>query len=594
MKKSSRYITLIIVLALLVSVFAGCSSSSDKATPSPSTSESAAPSPDATQASAVTDTASTDSTVAWPENALGTVSLPLTDTTESISLWMGINPNVLKLIDDPNSDCAIWAELAKRTNVNIEFVTVHPDTEGEKFNLMVASGDLTDVISNATTLYPNGGEAAVAEGVVMDMLPYLTEENAPQICKLLDQNPTALENGLTESGYLAGLPQLSQQTEATSTFGPLIRKDWLDKVGMEIPETYDELYEVLKAFRDQLGADAPLTINYAGTGLNNGLVQGYGVLGLVADKAQSEPFYLEDGQLQFGPIQPEFKDYLTMINKWYSEGLIWEDFMSFSDFQNPPTDLILADRCGMFYGEVTFIATLKKSSSDPDFELVAMPDLVLNKGDKIPFKDEFDYMVATPWSVSTSCDCPDLVMKWCNYLYTDDGALLSNYGIEDKSFELDDNGQPAFTDLVLNNADMSTTVALFMYCMDRGPFYRDEAREQSGYTEAQKEASSIWNSNLDTGKSPGAYTLNADESDQVNVKYPDIKTYVSEMVLKYIVGNESLDNFDTYTQTVKDNGIGDVIAVRQAAYERYLIEGSSTTEAAGGDKGAPPDGAPAP
>ena len=41
----------------------------------------------------------------------------------------------------------------------------------------------------------------------------------------------------------------------------MIRKDWLDDLGLEVPETIDEWYTALKAFKEEKGATAPLTLN---------------------------------------------------------------------------------------------------------------------------------------------------------------------------------------------------------------------------------------------------------------------------------------------------------------------------------------------
>ena len=607
--KKSRILALLLAMMMVVSVFAACGSQPASSAPAETASapaeEAAAPAEEApaeapaeeAPAEAPAEEAPAEAPaeeaapVAWPENPLGNVDLPLTEEPVTLTMWMGVNPNVLAITDDIGNDCVLWNELATRTGVHLEWTAISPDTESEKFNLMVASNDLHDIISNATTLYTNGGEAAVADEILIDHLPYLTEELTPQICKLMETYPDAVPEALTESGWLAGMPQLSMQTESTQTFGALIRKDWLDDLGLEIPETYDELYEVLKAFKEKKGADAAMTLNYAATGINNGLVQGYGINGLVADAAQSEPFYQVDDTVMYGPIQPEFKEYLTMINKWYKEGLIWSDFMSYQDFQNPPTDIILAGRTGFFYGEVTFIATLQNASTEEGFELVAIPDLVKEKGGKIEFKEERTYAAATPWSISTQCEYPELAMQWVNYMYTDEGAVLCNYGIENESFVYNEAGQPVFTDLVLNNPDMSTTVALFMYCLDRGPFYRDETREQSGYTQAQREASGIWTSNLAVGRGIGSSALNTEESESVNQFYGDIKTYIQQSVLEFVTGTRSLDEFDAYVQHIKDMGIDDVTACWQDAYQRYL-NGEVVEQPM--NMGPPPDGAPPP
>ena len=601
MKK--KLLAMLLALSMLTALFTACGNNpASSAAPSePSQASEAPPAEDkapseqapAEEASAPEASSADDaSPTSWPATPLGNVDLPLTDEPVTVTMWMGVNPNVLKITEDIGNDCALWNELATRTGVNLEFTVVNPDTESEKFNLMVASNDLSDIISNATTLYTNGGEAAVADEILIDHLPYLTEELTPQICKLMEEYPDAVPEALTESGWLAGMPQLSMQTEATQTFGPMIRKDWLDELGLDVPETYDELHDVLVAFKEKKGADAPLLLNYAATGINNGMVEGYGIFGLVADAAMSEPYYQVDDTVMYGPIQPEFKEYLTMIHDWYQEGLIWQDFMSYTDFQNPPTDIILADRAGVFYAEVTYIATLEDASNTEGFELVAIPDFVRNPGDTIPFKEERAYAASTPWSISTQCECPELLMQWCNYMYTDEGALLCNYGIEGESFEYDENHVPVFTDLVLNNPDMSTTVALFMYCLDRGPFYRDETREQSGYTQAQKDASGIWQSNMTVGRGIGSTALNTEESSEVNQFYGDIKTYIEQSVLEFIIGNRDLAEFDEYVSHIEGMGIDKVTACYQDAYQRYL--NGEVSAAPAGPPGPPPDGAPPP
>lgn len=607
MKKMSRLLALLLVLCMSVGLLTACGNTAPAAEdPAPAAEEAApaaeeeapapeeapaAPAEDAEEASAEDAPAAPESDVAWPANPLGNVETPFVDEEVTVTMWMGVNPNVLKITEDIGNDCVLWNELAERTGLRLDFIVCNPDTESEKFNLMVASDDLADIIANATTLYTNGGEAAVNDEVLIDHLPYLTPELTPQICKLMEAYPDAVPEALTDSGWLAGMPQMSMQTEATQTFGPMIRKDWLDELNLEVPETYDELHDVLVAFKEKKGADAALALNYAATGINNGLVEGYGVFGLVADAAMSEPFYQVDDEIMYGPIQPEFKEYLTMIHDWYEEGLIWQDFMSYTDFQNPPTDIILADRCGVFYGEVTFMATYADASTTEGFELVAVPDFVKNKGDMIQFNDERTYTANTPWSISTQCECPELVMQWCNYMYTDEGALLCNYGIEGESFEFGEDGTPCFTDLVLNNPDMSTTVALFMYCMDRGPFYRDETREQSGYNANQKAASGIWQSNMTTGRAIGSTSLNVEESDHVNQFYGDIKTYIEQSVLQFVVGTKSLDEFDSYVAHIKDMGIDEVTSAWQDAYQRYL---NGEVVEMPFNPGPPPDGAPPP
>ena len=312
MKK--KLLAMLLALSMLTALFTACGNNpASSAAPSePSQASEAPPAEDkapseqapAEEASAPEASSADDaSPTSWPATPLGNVDLPLTDEPVTVTMWMGVNPNVLKITEDIGNDCALWNELATRTGVNLEFTVVNPDTESEKFNLMVASNDLSDIISNATTLYTNGGEAAVADEILIDHLPYLTEELTPQICKLMEEYPDAVPEALTESGWLAGMPQLSMQTETTQTFGPMIRKDWLEALDLEVPQTYDDYKDVLLAFKNAYNCSTPLALSSDGVPENNYLVAGYGVAGKTADEGGTNmPFYVVDGQVKYSAI----------------------------------------------------------------------------------------------------------------------------------------------------------------------------------------------------------------------------------------------------------------------------------------------------
>lgn len=594
-----KMLALLLSGCLLLCALAGCGDAQSTSDVAVSDSEAlttaqTVPETEETQNVSNTEPVSAEETVSdalWPENPLGPAEdLPLTEDPVTMTMWMAINPNVLKIIDDPNTDCAIWAELAERTGVNLEFITLSPDTQTEKFNLMVSSDDLTDIISGATDIYTGGGDAAIADEVLIDVYPYLTEELAPQICKLME-NQDILDALVSDEEHIAGLPCIAMTAERAVTMGPQIRQDWLDDLELDMPETYDELHDVLTAFKEKKGATDALLLNNCGGGIDNGLINGYGILGIIGDAVGiPDPFYQIDGEVQFGPTADGFKEYLKMISQWYAEGLVYQDFMSYTDYQNPNTDLILADKAGVFFGEVTYMASLEATSTDENFTLSAMANPVKKKGDTIPFKQASDYNAATPWSISTACDDVELAVRWCNYMYTDEGAVLCNYGLEGESFEYNEAGQPVFTDLVLNNPDMSTTVALFMYCMDRGPFYRDDDRETSNYTEAQKAASDIWKSNMVEGRNMDGYRLTSAETEEAGTWYTDIKTYATEKILQFIIGAVDVDDgWDEYVSEIESMGIDNVIEIYQTAYDRYL-SGEQVEEA----PPEPPAGAPAP
>ena len=69
---------------------------------------------------------------------------------------------------------------------------------------------------------------------------------------------------------------------------------------------------------------------------------------------------------------------------------------------------------------------------------------------------------------------------------------------------------------------------------------------------------------------PGALTMTTEESTSIATEVTAIDAQVSEMVTKFIVGQESLDNWDSFVATLNSMGLEHVLEVRQAAYDRFL------------------------
>lgn len=102
----------------------------------------------------------------------------------------------------------------------------------------------------------------------------------------------------------------TMEDDAYADQGIAIRKDFLDKVGLDVPTTYDEWETVLKAFKDQLGVQAPFyTSQY---GIDNGE--------FMAGFDTAPYFYHRDGVVQYGPMDDQYKEYLEMLHRWWEEG----------------------------------------------------------------------------------------------------------------------------------------------------------------------------------------------------------------------------------------------------------------------------------
>ncbi len=494
---------------------------------------------------------------------LDSLNYPVADGSETLTYWYSYPPFVPNFLDDV-SNKEIYLAINEAVGVNIQVVGFSLVNASEQFQLMIASGDYTDIIYGFGSQYSGSVEGAVEDEIIMDLSDKL-EEFAPDYCNYLYSDEEVNLAVHTDAGYIPSFCGINDEARSVNG-GLIIRTDYLDAVGMEMPSTYEELEEALIAFKNELNVPAPYWSNPAGYVVET--TAGYGI---------SPGFYVEDDTVKYGFYEDGFYDYLTMMNRWFTEGLLYSDFAAQSASQQfPPSDMVNNSQVGVWFNSLNEMRSYSsETSTDPNFAISGLPVPAGEEGATTHFSTVTSKVDTRGGNfISTNCSDPELAMAWCNYWYTEEGCLLANYGIEGKSWERDADGNPQFTDLVVNNPDMAFDIAISVYCeFNGGGYYILNAKTDSNYTEVQLEARKNWLTNSDTACNyPGYASLNADESSVYSTYIGDITTYVEEMSLKYITGGEPLteESFATYKQTMDDFGMQECIEVYQAAYDRYL------------------------
>lgn len=179
-------------------------------------------------------------------------------------------------------------------------------------------------------------------------------------------------------------------------------------------------------------------------------------------------------------------------------------------------------------------------------------------------------------SISTNCENPEAVLHALDYLFTDEGAVLSSYGIEGLSYELNSRGQARvhrhrFRQPRRHPRPCSHGLLL----QPRTAGYIDYARNQSSWDDVQKSAFDVWNDAY-TGSSKtvdvNALTLTQEELDAIAVHKSDMITYVTEWVNGVVFGDTALDDASIaeFQNTMKTTmHIDDILATYNTAYERF-------------------------
>ena len=155
-------------------------------------------------------------------------------------------------------------------------------------------------------------------------------------------------------------------------------------------------------------------------------------------------------RIEFGPIMDGYQEYLKLMNKWYSEGLIYQDFMSLDTFTYPQN--LSNGTFGMgVIDRGQFTATqLALEATDPNADLVGCKDARKNADDVLHIQ-YIDHHVADGYAITTGCENVEVAARYLDYLYTEEGSILAGYGVEGEGLTFDANGDPQLSDMILNN-----------------------------------------------------------------------------------------------------------------------------------------------
>ncbi|NGP46293.1 extracellular solute-binding protein [Bacillaceae bacterium SIJ1] len=462
------------------------------------------------------------------------------------------------------NDVAAYQELEKRTGVKVDFE--HPPVGGDvnqQFNLMMASGDLPDVIEWLWTGVPGGITKYANEKKLVRLNDYL-DEHAPNLSAVLEENPEWRKQISADDGGIYQFPFLRGDEKLLTFFGPIIRQDWLDDLGLERPETIDEWHEVLTAFKNEdpngngEADEIPLLPDLA----SNAFVGAFGVI---------PGFYHEDNEVHYGPIEPEFKEFLTLMNQWYEEGLIDPDFVA--------TDSKLRDakvtgnQLGSFisYGGSGIGHYMTLMKGDPNFHLAPVRYPSLEKGEVPDFAHKDHAYNGIGAAITTSNQQIEETIEWLDYNYGEEGHMLFNFGVEGESYTMEDD-YPTYTKTITDNPDglpMVQALGQYVRAGYNGPFVQDVRYiEQYMQMPEQQEAIVIWGEGKHDKVMPHI-SPTEEESGELSSILNDVNTYRETMVNKFIMGEEPLDGFDDYVETLKGMGIERAIEINQAALNRF-------------------------
>lgn len=493
---------------------------------------------------------------------------PIVEEPLELSYYIRIN-DAMSATMETYADVEFIKMLEEKTNIHIKW---DHNTSDESFSMMIASGVYPDMINWVLNNAAGGVQTLLDDGVIMD-LTELIPQYAPNYWTWLEKNPEELkkpyqmEDGrLFQFIALMGDPD-SQEMADYKTLGPQIRKDWLDKVGKEIPTTTDELYEVLIRFRDEdvnENGDAADEVPFV-------VAKGMEALNAIAGSFGTRPdFHMDGDELVYGPMTDQFRKFLEYAHKLYAEGLINTDFAVNAD----ALMLITQNKAGFTIASMASCLIANHEAlklQDESYEYVSVPWLIGPDGRQSSMSNKGSNPRAT--AVTTSCKNPQAAVRWLDYAYSPQGAVEATFGIEGKSFEYRD-GYPTILEAVrTNNKGWSEeqSISRWMLGAINYPMARDyRFYEQMNLDQPYKvDIQTNWKLAKDDTVVPPA-TMSTEEAAVYSGVVNDIKTFVDTSYQEFLIGEKSVEqDWDAYVQTIQEMGIQKALDSRGAAIDRY-------------------------
>ncbi|MDF2925630.1 MAG: transporter substrate-binding protein [Paenibacillaceae bacterium] len=543
MIKRQKTVSVLLAAIMMGSTLIGCSGKDDGNSAVPSASP------------AATGTASGEAT-----------TYPI-QTDKTLTYW-GALPNNLVGLKSSHADVPFYQEWQKVTGVKLNFTAPPTNQVNESFNVMLASGELPDMVEYNFFNFPGGPEKAIKDGYIMK-LNDLIDKYAPNYKKFLQDNPEIDKMVKTDNGSYYSFPFIRGDASLITFQGPIIRQDWLDELGLPVPQTIEEWTATLKAFKEKKGASAPISFvakPRVFNELNNGAF--VGAFGVTRD------FFLDNGVVKFGPSEPGYKDFLALFRQWYQDGLLDKNIAT---VDSKVLDANIATGAtGATWGNAgggigKWQPLLQASNAKAS--VIGTPYPVLNKGDTPKFgQRDYSFSTGGMVAISASSKNAELAVKMLDYGYSEAGHLFFNFGTEGVSYKME-NGYPKYTDLLMNNPDKlapAQAMSLYIRGNTMGPFVQDKRyTEQYMMLQQQKDAIGVWQKTDMAKHQLPLVTPTPEESAEYAKIMTDVDTLVDEMTLKIILGAEPLESFDAYVQKMKSVKLDRAVEIKKAALERY-------------------------
>lgn len=507
--------------------------------------------------------------------------LPIVKEKQEFTIMI---PQVGYTLDVTTNDFTKWYE--EQTNIHINWEVVPGEATKEKFNIALTSGDYPDAFL-ACGISPADQVKYGAQGIFLS-LNDLIDKYSVDFKAAMEGSALLPEAIQAPDGNIYALPQINECFHCFYPAKMYINQNWLDNVHMKYPETTEDFYQVLKAFKEQdankngdAGDEIPMMGSDSGwytdvySFLLNSFVYWDGSTG-----------YAKNGdKIEFVANTEEFRDGLRYIRKLVKEGLI--DPTSFTQ-KEEQAKIIGGDPHTIKVGAVTgatFQSVLGDPAQDPlkrYEQYIALSPLKGPKGVRNALTEEGGVYPGA-FVITNKCKNPEVLFRWADAGYKANVTLQSQIGPEGVGWEkpaegtLGINGKPALYQRIPWTSDQVQNYQLGNQMLaNRTQDFRngeavnanDQLSIETGEPRRYNDTKTYYEPyRSDEMLPPLMYT--EDEANERAMIQTGLTDYIKESMVGFMVGNKDLDkDWDSYVKEFDSLNLARILEITQTAYDR--------------------------
>ncbi|GFZ77570.1 ABC transporter substrate-binding protein [Paenibacillus marchantiophytorum] len=441
------------------------------------------------------------------------------------------------------ADWGTWKWVKEETNITVKQELA---TGPESLSLSVSSGDMPDVLS----VFPNEVQKFGPQGAFLDLSKYM--DKMPNVKAYLKANPDIRERITMPGGEIYSI--INDGAGAGSQMVWFYREDIFKKNNLQVPKTWDELYETSKKLKELYPDSYPFVFRH-----------GIATLDTFSPSFGFYPSFYQDpktGKMDYGMKQPAAKSMITYLNKFQKDKLIppdWltMDYKAWTQFMSSNKSFITVQ----FIGQIEIMNNQLKEGN---LKFMAPPVGVgtqpyLPRGGT----EEFGFAVASKTTKQ------DAALRYLDYIYSEKGKDIQSWGKEGETYTIE-GGKRKFKPVYKEANDLRResgiqTAGTYGWFDFNAWLALVKESEQFSYQEAPKYRFPTYN------RMP---VLTQEEAASIAVPGDQLFKFYTSSLSKFILGETPLTEWDKFTQDLDKYDLKKMLSTYQTALDRQKANAS--------------------